>query len=99
MIQLLHFCLSVTYLAYKGDCYQQIFGTAMRSSVSVTVANIIMEDVEEPFLPTTLHHHLRAICGRHYSITRRLDKILLNKTEVSINSIVESEYGRTCNLI
>ena len=58
MIQLLDFCLSATYLTYKGHCYQEIFDTAMRFSVSVTVANLIMEDVEEPFLPTTLHHHL-----------------------------------------
>ena len=47
VVQLLQFCLDATFLAYRGDFYQQTFGTAMGSPVSVTVANLVMEDVEQ----------------------------------------------------
>ena len=43
----MEFCLNATYLAYRGEYYQQMCSTAMGSPVSVTVANLIMEDVEE----------------------------------------------------
>ena len=45
--KLLEFCLGATYLAYKGSYYQQTYGTAMGSPVSITVANLVMEDLEE----------------------------------------------------
>ena len=41
------FCLNATYFTFRGEHYQQIFGTAMGSPVSVTVANLVMVDVEE----------------------------------------------------
>ena len=47
MTQLLEFCLSATYLSFRGQIFQQIYGTAMGSPVSVSVANIVLEDVEE----------------------------------------------------
>ena len=39
----------VTFLVYREDFYQQMFGTAlaMGSPVSVTVANLVMEDLEQ----------------------------------------------------
>ena len=36
-----------TYLSFHGGVYQQTFGTAMGSPVSVSVANLVMEDVED----------------------------------------------------
>ena len=50
--RLLEFCLNATFLAYCGEVYQQVFGTAMGSPVSVTIANFIMEDVEQRALST-----------------------------------------------
>ena len=47
VVDFLEFCLSATYFAFRGSVYQQTFGTAMGSPVSVTVANLVMEDIEE----------------------------------------------------
>ena len=52
-MKLLVFCLSATYLAFRGSMYQQTYGTAMGSPVSVTIANLVMEDVEERAMTTT----------------------------------------------
>ena len=45
-------CLEATYLAFEGKVYRQIHGTAMGSRVSVVVANLVMEDVEQKALST-----------------------------------------------
>ena len=47
VVSLLEFCLGAKYLSYKGETFQQVFGTAMGSPVSVTVANLVMEDIEQ----------------------------------------------------
>ena len=41
-----------TYLAYRGEVYQQVYGTAMGSPVSVTEANLVKENVEQRALNT-----------------------------------------------
>ena len=46
VVNFLRLCLGATYLSYRGEVYQQTFGTAMGSPVSVTVTNLVMEDVE-----------------------------------------------------
>ena len=47
LLQLLEFCLQATFLSFRGRVFRQTFGTAMGSPVSVSVANLVMEDVEE----------------------------------------------------
>ena len=46
-ISLLEFCLDAIYFLFRGKYYQQMFDTAMGSPVSVTVANMVMEHVEQ----------------------------------------------------
>ena len=53
IIHLLSFCLKTTQFAYNGTHYQQVFGTAMGSPVSVVIANMVMEDVEQRALATS----------------------------------------------
>ena len=52
---LLEFCLGSTEFTFRGRFYRQIFGTAMGSPVSVTIANLTMETIEEQALRTFIH--------------------------------------------
>ena len=47
-------CLTSTYFQYNGKHYKQLHGTAMGSlvTVSVVVAEIVMQNIEEQSLPT-----------------------------------------------
>ena len=49
---LLKLCLEATYLSFRGKIYQQLHGTAMGSPVSVVIANLVMEDIEQKALST-----------------------------------------------
>ena len=40
------------YVSFRDSYYRQSFGTAMGSPVSVTVANLVMEEIEESALAT-----------------------------------------------
>ena len=55
-MELLELCLSAILLGFRGSVYQQTFGTAMGSPVSVTVVNLVMEDVEERALAASYVH-------------------------------------------
>jgi len=44
---LMNHCLTSTYFQYSGKHYKQLHGTAMGSPVSVVVAEIVMQHVEE----------------------------------------------------
>ncbi|XP_067048662.1 uncharacterized protein [Acropora muricata] len=51
-MDLLHLCLISTYFPYKGKHYKQLHGTSRGSPVSVVVAEIVMQDIEEQALAT-----------------------------------------------
>ena len=52
IMDLLNICLTSTYFQYNGKHYKQLHGTAMGSPVSVVVAEIVMQHVEERALAT-----------------------------------------------
>ena len=54
IIDLLSFCLNTTYLVFDSIYCQKVLGTAMESLVSVVVANLVTEDVEQRALASTL---------------------------------------------
>ena len=47
IVELLNFVLTTTYFVFRGQVYQQKFGTAMGSPVSPIGANLFMEDLEQ----------------------------------------------------
>ena len=47
IMELLEFVLNTTYFSFRGQIYQQKFGTAKGSPVSPIVANLFMEDLEQ----------------------------------------------------
>ena len=49
-MDLLNLCLTSTYFQYSGKHYKQLHGTAMGSPVSVVVAEIVMQNIEEKAL-------------------------------------------------
>ena len=46
----LDLCLDNTYLCFRKTFYRQIFGVAMGSPISVIVANLVMESIENKML-------------------------------------------------
>ena len=52
IMSLIDLCLNATYFGFRGRFYQQVFGTAMGSPVSVVVANLVMEDIEQQAIST-----------------------------------------------
>ena len=51
-MDLLNLCLTWTYFQYNGKHYKQLHGTSMGSPVSVIVAEIVMQKIEESALST-----------------------------------------------
>ena len=55
IVELLELCLTSTYFQYDGKHYKQLHGTAMGSPVSVVVAEIVMQSIEERALASYKH--------------------------------------------
>ena len=47
IMDLLNLCLTSTYFRHNGKKYKKLHGTAMGSPVSVVVAEIVMQNIEE----------------------------------------------------
>ena len=93
----LQYCLDATYLTFKGVHYQRTFGTAMGSPVSVTVANLVMEEIEEAALssyPGTPPCFWKRYVDNVHCSTHRVPDILhehLNSINEHIQFTVEKE--------
>ena len=100
ILTLLRFCLNATYLAYRGDFYQQTFGTAMGSPISVTVADLVMEDIEEraltsfPSRPLFWKRYVDDTCTALRPDQLEAFHKHLNSIEPSINFTYEVEEDR-----
>ena len=97
IVSLLRLCLEATYFSFRGEIYQQVFGTAMGSPVSVIVTNLVMEDAEEralnsyPNPPKFWKRYVDDVC-----VAMKKDKIYdflshLNSIELTIQFTVETE--------
>ena len=102
IISLLDLCLNATFFVFRGITYQQVFGTAMGSPVSVVVANLGLEDVEERALKslgTTLRFWKRYVNDVCTSVPKDLIMPLLhhlNSIEPSIEFTYETENDEGC---
>ena len=65
IVELLEFVLTTTYFMFRGQVYQQKFGTAMGSPVSPIVANLFMEDLEQRAMASA-SGELRPTLWKHY---------------------------------
>ena len=76
-MEVLEFCLKSTEFEFRGKYYEQIHGTTMGSPVSVVVANLVMEDLEQKALNT--------FPGRPRLYQRFVDDTIaaLKKTQIS----------------
>ena len=54
IVDLIYFCLSTKNFKYSNIHYQQIFGIAMGSPVSAVMANLVVENLEQRALSTSL---------------------------------------------
>ena len=52
LMDLLNLCPTSAYFPYNGKHYKQLHGTAMGSPVSIVVAEIVMQNIEERALAT-----------------------------------------------
>ena len=52
IISLLEFCLKATHFHFQGRFFEQLQGAAMRSPISLIVANLYMEDFETKAINT-----------------------------------------------
>ncbi|XP_064488395.1 uncharacterized protein LOC135400493 [Ornithodoros turicata] len=96
IIILLRFCLNQSHFSFRGQVYHQIEGCPMGSPVSVTMANLVMEYVEESAFQRFTHNikFYRRYVDDTFVI---LNRNLLDEFHSTLNSI-EPSIQFTCEL-
>ena len=76
-MRLLEFCLSATYMSCRGSMFQQTYGTAMGSPVSVTIAMAMITDTGDPMAKLQLGcgGHRRESPGNHRDPSQILEAV------------------------
>ena len=100
IVYLLKFCLSSTNFKYNNIHYQQIFGCAMGSPVSAVMANIVMENLEQKAISSSLtapqlwKRYVDDVCAA--AKPSELDDFQkhLNSIEQSIQFTIETEKNQ-----
>ena len=105
ILRLLSLCLNATFVSFMEQHYQQVQGTAMGSPVSVVVADIVMQTVEQNVLET--------FPARPWFLKRYVDDTLtvvrqdqvdefhrrLNNIEQRINFTIEMEKNSQISVL
>ena len=105
IVDLLDFCLSITNFKYNNTHYQQIFGTAMGSPVSAVMANLVMENLEQRALSTSLvqprfwKRYVDDVCAAVKSGLIQTLQDHLNNIEPSIQFTVERETNQEISFL
>ena len=100
IMSLLSLCLNATFFRFREVFYQQIFGTPMGSPVSVVMANLVMEDIEDRALisfPTPPRFWKRYVDDVFSVVPRKQIARLhqhLNSMESSIQFTLEVENNQ-----
>ncbi|XP_064461588.1 uncharacterized protein LOC135371468 [Ornithodoros turicata] len=95
----LRFCRNQTHFCFNGKCYHQIEGCPMGSPVSVTLANLVMEHIEETAMQRfsrPVKFYRRYVDDTFVILDRNhVDEFhsVLNSIESSINFTYEVEQG------
>ena len=73
ILHLLELCLGTTYFQVNGKFFRQKHGAAMGSPVSVIVANLFMEEVEQKSDPVfwARDKGVETVRGRHVCCAQR----------------------------
>ena len=74
IVELLEFVLTTTYFMFRGQVYQQKYGTAMGSPVSPIVANLFMEDLEQRAMESASEELRPALWKRYVDNTLEVIK-------------------------
>ena len=94
-------CLDNTYLYFRGKFYRQIFGVAMGSPISVIIANLVMENIEEGAMSIFLNpsKFWRRYVDDPFVIIKKTEVNefyrRINDIEASIKFIIEHETNNS----
>jgi hypothetical protein len=97
ILKLLEFVLTNSYFTYKNEYYQQTSGCAMGSPISATIANLVMEYIEEIALTTALNPPrwwFRFVDDSHACLKRKYVEEFhqhLNSIDKQIQFTIEAE--------
>ena len=98
IMYLLNLCLTSTYFQYNGEHYKQLHGTVMGSSVSVVVAEIVMQNIEEQVLATYLLRPLSSIVAKGEELRNRRNEVKERIRKKNKQTNKKTKQNSSCTL-